>query len=160
MSNIGYSANGFGKLCILYIWYSDQSDARKPELEVARFLKNMNRELWFFCLFVKWGIGIGKWFLFHSFYDSFDCNSGSNSSKIPLGIGFAILRNRNRATSNVPSWRKRYEDAAVSRTLSRVLETAPSRGNSPNLSQPNPGSPPDGSPCTYAPFYQAKVRLG
>ena len=26
---------------------------------------------------------------------------------------------------------------------------ATSQGNSPNLSQPNPGSPPDGSPCIF-----------
>ena len=53
-----------------------------------------------------------------------------------------------------------YEDTAVSRTLSRVLETAPSRGNSPNLSQPNPGSPPDGSPCTVLYCYSAKSLIG
>jgi len=43
-------------------------------------------------------------FLFHSIYnsiyDSFDCNSGSNSSKIPIGTGIANLR-KNHATSNL-----------------------------------------------------------
>ena len=42
-------------------------------------------------------------FIFHSFYDSFDCNSGSNSLKISgmPGTGLTILRNRNRATSKL-----------------------------------------------------------
>ena len=31
---------------------------------------------------------------------------------------------------------------------SYITVAATSRGNSPNLSQPNPGSPPDVSPCT------------
>ena len=34
-----------------------------------------------YCLFMKWGIGIGKWFIFHSFYDSFDYNRNSQDSE-------------------------------------------------------------------------------